>query len=263
MKQIVYLVIFLFARVLVFSGWAPSTLPQKNLQNLDTRPDCAEAFVCTGHSTLYPSVSGCPDPNKPMLALTFDDGPSDHTNRLLDIFKEHGGHGTFFVLGERIDGRQSTLVRIAREGHEIGNHTWSHCLLTSLSPQDILDQIMSTRTKIHHVTGQDCLTVRPPYGASNDSVLAVGNSIGVSFINWSVDTLDWKTRDAQAVYNEIIDHAYNGAIILCHDLHGSTVDAMEEVIPKLLEEGYQLVTVTQLLESSRGSLEAGNMYYEQ
>ena len=91
----------------------------------------------------------------------------------------------------------------------------------------------------------------------------MGNSIGVSFINWSVDTLDWKTRDAQAVYNEIIDHAYNGAIILCHDLHGSTVDAMEEVIPKLLEEGYQLVTVTQLLESSRGSLEAGNMYYEQ
>ena len=221
------------------------------------------------HETVSPSVSKPEpvraqlDPNKPMLALTFDDGPSPHTDRLLDIFKEHGGHGTFFVLGELIDNRQSTLVRISREGHEIGNHTWSHRQLTNLSEQEILDQIMTTRAKIYDVTGLDCLTVRPPYGAFNDTVQAIGDGIGVCFINWSVDTLDWKTRDAQAVYEEILSHASNGAIILCHDLHSTTVDAMELVIPKLLEEGYQLVTVTQLLECNGNALEAGKMYYEQ
>jgi peptidoglycan/xylan/chitin deacetylase (PgdA/CDA1 family) len=155
------------------------------------------------------------------------------------------------------------LVRIAQEGHEVGNHTWSHRQLTNLSEREILDQIMTTRAKIYDVTGQDCLTVRPPYGAFNDTVQAVGDAIGVSFINWSVDTLDWKSRDPQAVYEEVLSHAANGAIILCHDLHSSTVDAMELVIPKLLDEGYQLVTVTQLLEYKGDSLEAGKMYYEQ
>lgn len=200
-------------------------------------------------------------PDKPMIALTFDDGPSAHTDRLLDIFAKNGGKGTFFVVGNLIDSRKSTMIRLVSEGHEIGNHSWNHRQLTNLSDEEVKDQIMMTRAKIYDVTGVDCRIVRPPYGACNDSVRAVGAKLGVSYVNWSVDTLDWKTKNADAVYSEIMKDASDGAIILCHDLHKTTVDAMERVIPDLLEKGYQLVTVSQLMECKGKSLESGKMYY--
>jgi len=203
------------------------------------------------------------DPNKPMLALTFDDGPSEHTERLLDIFKQYGGSATFFVVGNMIEHREKTLQRIVNENHEIGNHSWNHRQLTYLNQQEITDQIMMTRAKIYDVTGVDCLIVRPPYGAYNDTLKAVGAELGVHYINWSVDTLDWKSRNAQAVYDEVFAHASDGAIILCHDLHSSTVDAMEIIIPKLINDGYQLVTVSQLLSYSDKPIVSGNLYYKQ
>ena len=128
--------------------------------------------------------------------------------------------------------------------------------------QEITDEIMMTRAKIYEVTGKDCVIMRPPYGAWNDDEKAVGKDLGVAFVNWSVDTLDWKSRDAEAVYNEIINNASDGAIILCHDLHETTVDAMETVIPKLVEEGYQLVTVSELMSFSKKPLEAGKIHYK-
>ena len=203
------------------------------------------------------------DPDKPMVALTFDDGPSAHTDRLLDIFARYGGKGTFFVLGNLIDSRKNTLKRIVYEGHEIGNHSWNHRQFTNLSSEEIMDQIMMTRAKIYDITGVDTLIVRPPYGACNNTVKAVGANVGISFVNWSIDTLDWKSKNAVAVREEIMKNVSDGAIILCHDLHKTTVDAMETVIPELIEKGYQLVTVSELMEYSEKSLEAGKMYYRQ
>lgn len=202
------------------------------------------------------------DPDKPMIALTFDDGPSAHTDRLLDAFAKHGGKATFFVIGNLIDGRKNTVKRIVGEGHEIGNHSWNHRQLTNLSEEEITDQIMMTRAKIYDTVGVDSLIMRPPYGACNDMVKAVGSKVGVSFVNWSVDTLDWKSKNAVAVHNEVMKYACDGAIILCHDLHKTTVDAMETVIPELIEKGYQLVTVSELMEYSGKSLEVGKMYYK-
>jgi peptidoglycan/xylan/chitin deacetylase (PgdA/CDA1 family) len=203
------------------------------------------------------------DPDKPMVALTFDDGPSAHTDRLLDIFARCGGKGTFFVLGNLIDSRKNTLKRIVHEDHEIGNHSWSHRQFTNLSEKEITDQIMMTRAKIYDVTGVDTLIVRPPYGALNDTVKAVGANVGVYFVNWSVDTLDWKSKNAVAVRKEIMNNISDGAIILCHDLHKTTVDAMETVIPELVEMGYQLVTVSELMKFSQKTLEAGKVFYRQ
>jgi peptidoglycan/xylan/chitin deacetylase (PgdA/CDA1 family) len=120
---------------------------------------------------------------------------------------------------------------------------------------------MMTRAKIYDVAGVDCRIVRPPYGACNDAVRAVGASVGVSFVNWSVDTLDWKSKNAVAVHNEIMSSVSDGAIILCHDLHKTTVDAMEKVIPALIEKGYQLVTVSELLEAKGKTVEAGKVYF--
>ncbi len=195
---------------------------------------------------------------KKMIALTFDDGPSVHTERLLDIFAKHGGKGTFFVVGNLIDRRPDTAKRIVSEGHELANHGWDHRQLTSLDAQGVKDQIMMTKAKIYNTTGVDTAIMRPPYGSCNNAVKAVGKELGVSFIHWSIDTLDWKTKNAQSIYNEIIKNAKNGSIVLCHDLYKTTVDAMERVIPKLIEDGYELVTVSELMS---GSLEPGKMYY--
>ena len=209
-----------------------------------------------------PDTAPTIDPTKPMIALTFDDGPSAHTDRLLDIFKKYGGKGTFFVVGYLIDSRPETLKRIAAEGHEIGNHSWNHKQLTTLDEKELTDQIMKTRAKIYDITGVDVHIMRPPYGAHNEFVRGVAAKLGVPFINWSVDTVDWKTKNAQAVYNEIMKNAKNGSIILCHDLHKTTVDAMETVIPKLIADGYQLVTVSELLSFSNNGLVPGKVYYK-
>lgn len=201
------------------------------------------------------------DTSKPMVALTFDDGPSAHTERLLDILDKYSAKGTFFVIGNTLDNRKNTVKRIVYSGHEIGGHSWNHRQFTNLSEEEVKDQIMMTRAKIYEITGVDSCLVRPPYGAFNDSVKSVAEETGVSYINWSVDTLDWKTKNADAVYNEIMKDVSDGAIILCHDLHKTTVDAMERVVPALIEKGYQLVTVSDLLQCGGEKPESGKVYF--
>lgn len=203
------------------------------------------------------------DPDKPMVALTFDDGPSKHTTRLLDIFATHGGKGTFFVIGNLIDSRVDTVKRMADEGHEVAGHSWSHRQLTKLTPDGLTDQIMTTRAKIYEITGIDSTIIRPPYGAFNSNVKEICSNLGIVMVNWSVDTLDWKNKNADMVYNAIMKDVKDGAIILCHDLHGTTVDAMKRVIPDLIEQGYQLVTVSELLSYSDEEVSAGNVYNKQ
>lgn len=197
---------------------------------------------------------------KKKVALTFDDGPSIHTGRLLDLFAKYGGKGTFFVVGNLVDRYPDTVRRVVNEGHEIASHGWDHRQLTNLDSQAITDQIMMTRAKIYDITGVDTLIMRPPYGSCDNSVKAVGRELGVAFVNWSVDTLDWKTKNADSIYNEIVKSTNNGSIILCHDLYKTTVDAMERVIPKLIEDGYELVTVSELLNDC---VEPGELYYRQ
>ena len=200
------------------------------------------------------------DKTKPMIALTFDDGPSAHTSRLLDILKENNAKATFFVIGKSIKGKENTLKRISAEGHEIGNHSWSHRQFTKINKKQITDQLMMTRAKIFDVTGKDCLVARPPYGAVNDTAKAVAKEAGIVYITWSVDTLDWKSKNADAVYKKIVGKVKDGDIVLCHDLHSTTVDAMEKVIPKLIADGYQLVTVSELMEHSPKPVEPGKVY---
>lgn len=200
--------------------------------------------------------------DKPMVALTFDDGPSKHTQRLLDIFAEYGGKGTFFVVGNLLENYPEILQRMASEHHEIGGHSWNHRQLTKLSSEEMTDQIMSTRAKIYEITGIDTTILRPPYGSNNDELKNVCAELGVIMANWSIDTLDWDHKDANQIYEIIMEEVEDGEIILCHDLYGSTVDAMERVIPELISRGYQLVTVSELLSHSEKPVTAGNVYYK-
>lgn len=245
MKKIIC--ILLIISVFIFAGYKKhKTVTANQTQQTDTTVE-------------EPQI----DITKPMIALTFDDGPSAHTQRLLDIFQTYGGKGTFFVLGSTLDNRQDTLKRIADEGHEIGNHSWSHSSFVEISSAEVRNEITKTRNKIYDITGVDSTLVRPPHGACNERIQNIGKELGVSFVNWSVDTLDWKTKNANAVYNEIMRYTADGHIILCHDLHKTTVDAMERAIPDLIEKGYQLVTVSELLTCRGGEITAGKIYYKQ
>lgn len=203
------------------------------------------------------------DPTKPMIALTFDDGPSKHTERLLDILAQYDVKGTFFVVGNLIENRQETLHRMVEDGHEIGGHSWDHRQLTKLSSEDITNQIMNTRAKIYSITGMDSTILRPPYGSYNDEIKCICAENGIVMVNWSVDTLDWKTRDADMIYEAIMNEVKDGDIILCHDLYTSTVDAMEQVIPALIERGYQLVTVSELLSYGEYEIKPGTIHNKQ
>jgi peptidoglycan/xylan/chitin deacetylase (PgdA/CDA1 family) len=178
----------------------------------------------------------------PCVALTFDDGPSVFTERLLDILHEHNVKATFFILGSRARIQSETVFRTFQEGHEIGNHTWDHPLLTDLIDEQIQEQVQRTDDIIAQIVGEPPVHLRPPYGGYDDHVLAVA---GVPFIFWSIDPLDWRDRDSDLVAARIID-APRGAIILAHDIHETTVDAVPAVIVALKERGVHFVTVTKL-----------------
>ena len=202
------------------------------------------------------------DPDKPMIAITFDDGPGAYTDRLLDIFEKHGGRGTFFLVGNQVKKRTETVQRMVADGHEVAGHSWNHRQLTKLTGEELEEQFMKPRAAVYKATGVDPVIMRPPYGSYNDSVSKVAKDLGISAINWNVDTLDWKNKNADAVYRECMKGLKDGNIILCHDIHKTTVDAMEKVIPAIIAEGYQLVTVTELLTAEGKELEAGKLYFK-
>jgi peptidoglycan/xylan/chitin deacetylase (PgdA/CDA1 family) len=200
-------------------------------------------------------------PDMPMVALTFDDGPSKHTDRLLDVFATHGGKGTFFVIGNILESHPDVLLRMTKEGHEIGGHSWDHRQLTKLGTSDLNNQLVGTQAKIQELTGANATLLRPPYGSYNSDVKNLCADLGIVMVNWSLDTLDWKYKDADKIYNTILAEVQDGDIILCHDLHGTTVDAMERLIPELIARGYQLVTVSELLNQKGEEIQAGEVYF--
>lgn len=200
------------------------------------------------------------DPSKPMIALTFDDGPSNNTTHIVELLRFYNSRATFYVVGNRVSSYASTIQYCAAQGNEIGIHTWEHAKLTTLSPQEISDQLTLTEQAVQQYAGVSCASVRPTGGACNDTVKTVAGQLGYYLVNWSVDTEDWKTRDADSTYNAIMEGAYDGAIVLCHDLYESTASAMDRVIPELIAQGYQLVTVSELLSYREGGAVPGTLY---
>lgn len=188
---------------------------------------------------------GEPSPRPKRAALTFDDGPHNTvTPMILDILQGKGVPATFFVLGNRVDFYPELLQRMVAEGHEIGNHSWNHARLTRLSPAEIAAQIERTQEAVYAWTGQRPLVVRPPYGAINSRV---SEAIPMPLVLWSVDTRDWESRDRDQIMAEALTAVHDGAIILFHDLFPSTAEALAEIIDALHRQGYELVTVSQLL----------------
>ena len=183
------------------------------------------------------------------IAMTFDDGPHPHnTPRLLDILRARNIKATFFVIGQSVDLYPQVVRRAVAEGHEIGNHTYSHRLLSKSSDSEICLDLSRCRDAIAHASGVQPRTMRPPYGGMLQRQREmVHNAFGYPTILWSVDPLDWKRPGASVITSRILRGTTAGSIILSHDLHAPTVDAMPATLDGLLRGGFQFVTVSQLL----------------
>ena len=194
-----------------------------------------------------------------VIALTFDDGPSDNTAALLHALKERNVKATFFMVGNRIKLYPNTVKLMVSDGHEIGNHTFEHKNLTKLSEDDIRYQLNATDEALMAVAGVQTTVIRPPEGAYNDTVKAVA---GKPLIMWSVDPMDWKYRDTDTVVNNILSTVKSGDIVLLHDLYKTSTDAALKVIDDLKQQGYEFVTVSELYARYGKQLEAGKLHFK-
>ena len=201
------------------------------------------------------TVTHRPDVSQPLLCLTFDDGPGPQTPAILDVLGEHGARGTFFVLGESIEGREEILARTLAEGHEVGNHTYSHPHALDLEEPELEHDIARCQRLL---TGAEPLLFRPPYGedALRCSRVAARRGLPVTVL-WSIDPRDFAESDGDAIAETIEREAAAGAIVDLHDGfprvtstdrdRTPTVRALERAVPRLVERGFQLVTVSELL----------------
>lgn len=195
-----------------------------------------------------------------MVAFTFDDGPySKNGEKILEKFKEYDGHATFFILGSRVEADSEILVDLLDNGHQIASHSYDHPNFTGMTQEAIQSQLDKTAEVLKNTTGfAGEIYVRPPYGAILEPQR---RALANTFINWSVDTEDWLYRDAQRVCQNTVDGAYDGAIILMHELYESTVESLDCILPKLKEAGYKFVTTKELLEAKGNDVQHGQLYF--
>lgn len=194
------------------------------------------------------------DKDSKKVALTFDDGPdSNFTPQVLDILNNYGVKGTFFILGSAANKNRDILKRIDEEGHEIGGHSWSHSNLSKSSESKIRDELRSTKNIIKEVVGEPLPIMRLPYGAFNKSTLNIIASEGYHNIYWTIDPRDWSGNSSETIENIIARDLRPGAIILLHS-SGSpnsiskSVKALPNIIENIKSQGYEIVTITELLE---------------
>lgn len=198
-----------------------------------------------------------------LIALTFDDGPSWHTKRLLDGLSERGAVATFFMTG--VNGSSgmtnygSCLSRMWEDGHQLANHTYTHTKLVGISARQRDDEISLARQCIFDAVGGEYrVMLRPPEG-STDSALC--ESVNMPIISWSIDPEDWRCHDVDSVCESVINSAHEGAIILLHDMYEASVDVALRVVDTLTDEGYEFVTVSELLRRSGTPVNDGEIYY--
>lgn len=198
------------------------------------------------------------DPNKKTVALTFDDGPGgNNTLELVDILKENKAHATFFMLGNRMKSYQTVVATVHNSGNEIGSHTYNHCNLNKSKLETILENEQLTNDIYYELTQDTIKLTRPPYGNLNEEVK---NALDTVFVTWSIDTEDWRYKDVEHIKSEILNKATDGDIILLHDIYKTSVEAIREVLPLLYEEGYQVVSVSELANLKGRTLEKNNIY---
>lgn len=199
------------------------------------------------------------DPEKPMIALTFDDGPyRNNTKALLDLFEQYNGRATFFVVGYHLDVYTEDTLDAYRRGFQIGNHTLNHPALRQISDEEGMKEIEGMNQKLNELGIPGEAMLRPPYGEYTEYLQ---ENLNVPMIGWNVDSADWLTKDAENIYVRVVGNVKDGDIVLLHDLQDATAEAMKRVVPALVEQGFQLVTVEELFRAKGIEPQAGQYYY--
>ena len=192
------------------------------------------------------------------VALTFDDGPRrSTTEKLLDGLLERGASATFFVVGEELAGNEDLVERMKNEGHQIGNHTWSHVRLTGTPNETALEELGRTDEALRDILGDGDYWIRPPYGMVEEELESL---LQVPLVKWSVDPKDWESRDTKKVVEAIRENVGHNAIILLHDIYPTSVEVALQMVDTLQAEGYWFVTVEELLLLNGVTPQPGVMY---
>ena len=224
-------------------------------------------WVEKGVKDYYFNEDGSYDPSKvrPMLALTFDDGPGQYTGKLLDALEKYNARASFFMCGyslKRTDIPVDKLLkRMDALGCDLGNHTMNHCALDKVSKSKRKYEINGVNELVKKAVGYNPKFLRPPYGSGIRDA-DVQKAAKMPIVCWSVDTLDWKTKSKKETVKSIMNSAKDGQIILMHDIHSWSVDAAIEAIPKLQKKGYQIVSVSEMAEAKGVKLKKGQPYFE-
>lgn len=185
------------------------------------------------------------DPKLPVVALTFDDGPSRYTKDIIDTLKSNNVNATFFVLGNKIEIYKDIIRESIKNGNEIGNHSYNHKWLSKLSTNELLDQINKTQDILKETVNYTPTCFRPTYGSVNNKIR---KSINLSITLWTIDTKDWKINSVDRIVERAIKDIEDGDIILMHDIFQRSSEALKKIIPRLKEQGYQFVTISELEE---------------
>ncbi len=186
------------------------------------------------------------NPNEKMIAITFDDGPGKYTKDILSILKKYDANATFFVLGNKVEIYDESTREIIKQGSEIGNHSYNHKWLIKLDKEEFINQVNMTQDIIKRTTGFTPTLLRPTYGSTNN---IIRKNTNLDIVLWNVDTLDWKIKKPKKIANRVIGKVKDGDIILMHDTHKQTVEALKLILPELKKEGFQFVTVSELKEA--------------
>ncbi len=215
---------------------------------------CASAPVCADTPADGKSVYSSHENEKQKIAITFDDGPHPrYTPIILDILAEYDAHATFFLIGENAERYPELLIRILNEGHEIGNHTYLHANLQTTPSETIKKQILDAEKTILELTDQRTKLLRPPGGLYDRRVCEAAHALDYEVILWTIDTMDWSHPTVSEIVDKVKSNIKSGDIILCHDFIGGgptpTPDALRRILPELISEGYEFVTVSELIYS--------------
>lgn len=197
------------------------------------------------------------NPAKKQIAITFDDGPGAYTERLSGILEDNHAHSTFFMLGKNMNYYQDVIKKLYQDGNEIGYHSYAHKNFLRQNISDIQAEFNESNEILKSIIGEGITLTRPPYGSINSDVK---KSLDTVFILWNIDTEDWRHKDALYLTNYVMNNVFEGAIILFHDIHKTSVDTMEKLLPLLYVEGYQLVTVSDLASINGVTLENHQTY---
>jgi len=189
------------------------------------------------------------DWSRPVVALTFDDGPGEYTLDILQLLEENGCRATFFMLADKLGLFPEVVQAMAQSENEIGTHTWAHENLTEVREATVMRSLSQSKERIEGETGRRVRFFRPPYGAVNGTVYQYCKNLELVIIIWSLDSNDWQAKTPDEITHTILSQVQNGDIILCHDIHANTAEAMKTVLPALVAQGYQLVTVSELFSN--------------